>query len=180
MHTTADTACSLICRRFSWSSWPSCFCELCGTVCKPCLVAFLELSSCLCVDESRPNLSLRAPDWCTKRLQPDSHVFNVAATRESSPSGCPNCREVCQATATSRASRSHALSLFWPRCRCSFRCRALPISSVNRRHHCMWTRVTCLRDAPGISFLDREAKSIAFLSHKHAVADRSMSPCYRT
>ena len=76
-----------ICGRFFWSSWhaeftlSSCFRELLGTVCKSCLVSFLEFPSCLCVDELRPKLSLRAPHQCAKRLRRVSHVINVAASR---------------------------------------------------------------------------------------------------
>ena len=33
----------------------------------------------------------------------------------------------------------------------------------------MWSWVSCLRDDPGISFLDREAKGLAFRSHRHAL-----------
>ena len=99
-------ACSFLSFGFVWSSWHTefalsfCLCELSGTIFKPCLVAFLELSSCPCVDEPRPHRS--------------SHVFNqfrmsstfLPLESPSSPSGCPNCRELCHAAARSRASRS--------------------------------------------------------------------------
>ena len=96
-----------------------------GTVCKPCLITFLELSSCLCMKESRPHLSLCAPHRCAKRPQPVSNVFNVAATRESSLAkwlsqlsrSLPVCCKV-----TGFSLEPHALSLFRPWCRCSFRC----------------------------------------------------------
>ena len=74
--------CSLFRRRIFWSSrhtelsLSSCLGKLSGTVCKPCLIAFLELSSCFCMDDLRPHLSLRAPHRCTKRSQPVSHVLN--------------------------------------------------------------------------------------------------------
>ena len=62
----------------------SCFREFSGTVCMPSFVSFLMFSPCLCVDETWPQLSFRAPYWRAERLQPVSHVVNLAAAREPS------------------------------------------------------------------------------------------------
>ena len=132
----------------------SCLRKLYGTVCKPCLIAFLEFSPCFCMDKSRPHLSLRAPHQCAKRPQPVSHVFNIAATGESSlaerSAQLSRTQPVC-CKVTGFSLEPHALSLFWPWCRCSFwwcRSRDGLFFSVDifigMRYHCMWSWVTGL------------------------------------
>ena len=157
-------------RRFFWSSRntefssSSCFCKLSGTVCKPCLIAFPELSSCLCMDESTPHLSLRAPHWCAKRLRPVSHVFNVASTPK--PRGCPYCRELL-----ARAAFFESLKALLPPqlpvlAEGGLGASALPISSSTGA-------TTACGGGSFVSFLDREAKSLAF----HLAQARVALPC---
>ena len=94
-----------------------------------------------------------------------------------SPSGCPNCRKDWQAAARSQllaraASLGSLLASVPPHFRCSRRrigCFCSADLLIYRRYYCMWSWVTCLRDDPGVSFLDREAKGPAFHSHKHAL-----------
>ena len=195
--------CTLFRRRFIRSSrhtefsLSACLGKLSGTVCKPCLIAFLELSSCLCMDESSvfnrffcpADLLIYRRDLCMwswvtclrdqssgSRGQPVSHVFNIAAARESSPSGCPNClfsASLLQGHGLlARAARLESLPTLVP--------LQLPVlqeqgrvvllcQSFHRRHHCMWSWATCLRDDASISLLDREAKRLPFHSHRHAL-----------
>ena len=122
------------------------------------------------------------PHRCAKRPQLVSHVLNVAASRESSIAerlsqlsrALPGCCKV-----PGFSLESHALSLFWPQCRCSF---LRSWSGVGffcsadiffyRRHHCTWSWVTVPGNDPCISLLDREAKGLAIHSRRHALHSR--------
>ena len=150
----------------------SCFREFSGTVWKPSFVSFLKFSSCLCVDETRPKLSFRAPHRA-ERLQPDSHVVNIAATRESSfakwlsqlPRALPGC---CKIAGLSFEPLS--LSLLCPR-RCRGRRLLLLSADINVYGRDFSTRgfVICFGGGPGAGLLNGEAKSLPFLAHKHAL-----------
>ena len=99
---------------FFWSSWHtefsllSCVGKLSGTVRKPCLVTFLEISSCLCMNESTPHLSptpvRQAVSTRFACLQRCCH------SSIPSPSGCPNFLVLCQTAARSHFSRSSRMS----------------------------------------------------------------------
>ena len=96
-------------------------------------------SYCLCIDESRSHLSLRAPHGCAMRSQPVSHVFAVAATREPSLaeglSQLSRSLPVCCKVTASRSSRMPFVSSGLGAAAASdasgagMGCSALPISS---------------------------------------------------
>ena len=94
------------------------------------------------------------------------------ATRESSlaewlsqlSQALPGC---CKAAGFSL--KPHALSPFWTRCRLSFLCCLSGVGLfcsadllINRRHHCMWSWVTCLRDDPSSVFWIERPKVFPF------------------